>query len=104
MKKSNNKVICIIQARMNSTRLPGKVLRKISDKPMLWYILNSLQYSKTLDHIVVATTKKIDDLFTKVNSCNYLETKLSSKVNQDIINYFFNNKKNRSSKSSWKEI
>ena len=46
---------------MNSTRLPGKVLKTIFNKPMLWYILNSLQYCKTLDHIVVATTKKKSD-------------------------------------------
>ena len=38
-------------------------------------------------------TISIDDLFAKVNSYDYLKTKLSSKVNQDIINYFFNNKK-----------
>ena len=49
MNKPKNKIICIVQARMNSTRLPGKVLKKINNKPLLWYLLNSLQFSKTLE-------------------------------------------------------
>ena len=87
MKKSNNKVICIIQARMNSTRLPGKVLRKISDKPMLWYILNSLQYSKTLDHIIVATTKKkIDDQIVEL--CKKMKVSVFRGNEKNVLNRF----------------
>ena len=87
MNKSNNKIICIIQARMNSTRLPGKVLKKIDDKPLLWYLLNSLQYSKTLDHIVVATTKKkIDDQIVKL--CNKMKISTFRGNENNVLNRF----------------
>ena len=53
--------LAIIQARMSSTRLPGKVLKEISGKPMLFYCLYRLKESKTLDKIVVATSDHKDD-------------------------------------------
>lgn len=50
------KTVAIIQARMDSTRLPGKVLMEIEEKPMLWHIINRLGRVKIIDKIVVATT------------------------------------------------
>jgi spore coat polysaccharide biosynthesis protein SpsF len=48
---------CIIQARMGSTRLPGKVMMKVDDEnPVLYYVISQLQNSSLLDKIVVATT------------------------------------------------
>jgi spore coat polysaccharide biosynthesis protein SpsF len=56
------KVVAIIQARMGSTRLPGKVLKEVLDKPLLEYLLERVKRSKLIDEIVVATTlKKSDD-------------------------------------------
>jgi glutamate-1-semialdehyde 2,1-aminomutase len=49
------KVLCIIQARMGSTRLPGKILMEIEGKPMLHHELDRLSLSKLIDHVVVAT-------------------------------------------------
>ena len=40
------KITAIIQARMNSSRLPGKVLKDIVGKPMLWHIINRVKKSK----------------------------------------------------------
>ena len=51
-------VVAIVQARMGSTRLPGKVTRNISGKPMLWHLINRLKGSELVDRIVVATTDK----------------------------------------------
>jgi len=48
--------IAIIQARMGSTRLPGKVLRIINDKPMLSYLLERVSKSKKIDMLVIATS------------------------------------------------
>ncbi len=48
-------IIAIIQARMGSSRLPGKVMMDIVGKPLLWHIVNRLKYSKLINKIVVAT-------------------------------------------------
>jgi spore coat polysaccharide biosynthesis protein SpsF len=49
-------VIAIIQARMGSTRLPGKVLMEVDDRPLLAYQLDRILKSKKLDRVVVATS------------------------------------------------
>ena len=47
---------CIIQSRMGSTRLPGKVMRKINgEKSIINYFIEQLKPCKSLDDIVVAT-------------------------------------------------
>ena len=50
------KTVAIIQARMGSTRLPGKALIDIQGKPMLWHVVNRTRPVKLLDEVVVATT------------------------------------------------
>jgi spore coat polysaccharide biosynthesis protein SpsF len=53
--------IAIIEARMSSTRLPGKVLRQILAKPMLALLIERLQFARQLDGVVVATTMNPSD-------------------------------------------
>ena len=50
--------LLIIQARMGSTRLPGKILKKISNKPCLLILMERVLLAKKIDKIVIATTKK----------------------------------------------
>jgi spore coat polysaccharide biosynthesis protein SpsF len=57
----NKKVVAIIQARMGSTRLPGKVLMDIIGKPMLWHVIERVKRCKKVDSIVVATTIREED-------------------------------------------
>ena len=51
----------IIQARMGSERLPGKVMMKISKKPMLYFVINQIKQCKQIDKIIVATTTLSED-------------------------------------------
>jgi len=50
------KIGAIVQARMNSERLPGKVLHPVHGKPMLEYLVERLDHCKSLDAVVVATS------------------------------------------------
>lgn len=54
-------IVCIIQARIGSTRLPGKVLKPIFGKPMLVHQLERVKQSRLVDKVVVATTTKRED-------------------------------------------
>ena len=61
------KTLCIIQARMSSTRLPGKVLLPLAGRPMLEYQLLRVKQVRNVDKIIVATsTKPIDDQVAEV--------------------------------------
>lgn len=74
-KKQNFKIAAIIQARMGSERLPGKVLVQISGKPMIWHVVNRLRFSKKIDDIILAipNSKENDKLekFAKENKIKY---------------------------------
>ncbi len=55
-------IVAIIQARMGSTRLPGKVLKKVLGKPMLMYMIERLRFSNQIENVVIATsTSEKDD-------------------------------------------
>ena len=59
-------ITAIIQARMGSSRLPGKVLMDICGKPVLWHIVNRISKSKYIRNIVIATSDdKIDDAISR---------------------------------------
>ncbi len=55
------KVVCIVQARTGSTRLPGKVLREVRGKTLLEHLVDRLKAGKSIDRIVLATTVKASD-------------------------------------------
>lgn len=55
------KYLAIIQARMGSSRLPNKVLKELCGKPMLQHIVERVEKSKYVNHVIVATTFKEED-------------------------------------------
>jgi len=70
------KIDCIIQARMGSSRLPGKVMMKVDDEnTILDSMINQLKFCKLIDQVIIATSKKIEDdvieNFCKNKSLNY---------------------------------
>ena len=71
---------CIIQARMGSSRLPGKALMKSdSGKPLLYYVTNQLRYCSKVKNLVIATTTNQEDdeieKFANDNSVNIFRGK-----------------------------
>lgn len=55
------KVGIVIQARMTSTRLPGKVLKRVLNRPLFSYQLERLKPIHGVDFLIVATTQGAED-------------------------------------------
>lgn len=53
--------LCIIQARMSSSRFPGKVLKTVLGKPLIEYLLERVRRSKEIDKIIVAIPEDPED-------------------------------------------
>jgi len=86
------KIVALVQARMGSTRLPGKVLKPIVNKPMIELLLTRLSQSNELDEIVVAASEEVqnDKLQSVVESLGYQCTRGSEK---DVLNRFYESAK-----------
>lgn len=54
-------IVAILQARLSSSRLPGKVLKPIMGQPMLWHQLERIKRSTQIDKIIVATSDQPED-------------------------------------------
>jgi len=57
----SQRTIAILQARMGSSRLPGKVLLDIAGQPMLARVVQRVRHAHLLDEVVVATTQDSSD-------------------------------------------
>jgi|APSaa5957512535_1039671.scaffolds.fasta_scaffold21678_2 glutamate-1-semialdehyde 2,1-aminomutase len=86
------KIIALVQARMGSTRLPGKVLKKIVDKSLIELLLVRLSRSKEIDKIVVVIPDKEQDdkLQLIVESLGFQCYRGSEK---DVLNRFYESAK-----------
>ena len=82
------KVLAIVQARMGSTRLPDKVMRKVDGVTLIELLLTRLSESKAIDQIVVATSidSRNNPLVKHVNGLGY-ETFQGSE--QDVLDRFY---------------
>lgn len=58
---SRERVVLIVQARMGSTRLPGKVMKEILGRPMLSFQLERMRRCAEIDDIVVATSERPEE-------------------------------------------
>ena len=68
---SHPHVVAIIQARMGSTRLPGKTLADISGKPLLAHVIERVKAARTIQDIIIATTNQPIDqrILTTATQC-----------------------------------
>ena len=55
------KITALVQARVGSTRLPGKVLKRIVNRSVIDLLLTRLSISKKIDQIVVVTSENTRD-------------------------------------------
>jgi spore coat polysaccharide biosynthesis protein SpsF len=88
-----NKVVAIIQARLGSARLPGKVMMPILGKPMLQHIVERLRSVEAIDKVVVATSVsgKDDRLAEFCDDCSIPFYRGSE---EDVLDRFYHVAKN----------
>ena len=55
------KVLAIVQARMGSNRLPGKVMKALDGHPMIYHTVTRLQKARYVDEVILATSNKEGD-------------------------------------------
>ena len=60
-RSKSSPVTVIVQARMTSTRLPGKVLLPLAGKPVLWHVVKRAAAADQIDTVVVATSREPSD-------------------------------------------
>ena len=91
-------VSIIVQARMSSSRLPGKVLKNLNGITLLECLLKQLNYCQTIDNIFVATTtEKIDDQIVK--KCEELKIPVFRGSQKNVLNRFYECAKTHSIKN-----
>ena len=82
------KVVAIIQARLGSSRLPGKVLAEIVGQPMLWHVVNRVRKASTLDQVVVAIPHTAaDDILETFCTQDFIECFRGSE--NDVLDRYF---------------
>jgi len=91
---TNKRIGIIVQARMGSTRLPGKVMLPVEDKPVLQHIIERLKECKFAAEIIIATTnKERDDIIVDLAKANGVKYFRGSE--EDVLSrYYFAAKEN----------
>jgi glutamate-1-semialdehyde aminotransferase/spore coat polysaccharide biosynthesis protein SpsF (cytidylyltransferase family)/predicted dehydrogenase len=85
---SEGPVVAIIQARMGSSRLPGKSLAEIENRPMLWHVIQRVKRATLVDRVVVATsTAAADDAIEAMCQENGVQCYRGSE--NDVLDRFY---------------
>ncbi|KGI39719.1 cytidylyltransferase domain-containing protein [Clostridium tetani] len=82
------KVVCIVQARVGSTRLPRKVLKKICEKTVLEHDIDRLRRIKNIDEIIIATTTLEKDNAI-IEECERLKVKYFRGAEEDVLSRYY---------------
>ena len=81
-------VVAIVQARMGSTRLPGKVLMQAVGKTLLEHQIRRIQAAKSLDAMVIATTDRPEDAAI-LELCGKLGVKSYAGSAHDVLDRYY---------------
>jgi spore coat polysaccharide biosynthesis protein SpsF len=81
------KVVAIVQARMGSTRLPGKVLADIRGRSMLWRVCQRTRCATLIDQVVVATTLEPEDRQI-LDECRRMQLACFRGSTQDVLDRY----------------
>ncbi len=82
------KVVAIVQARMGSARLPGKVLTDLEGESMLARVVNRLRRARLINEVLIATTDHAgDDAIVK--ECRSLSVSVSRGDQDDVLDRYF---------------
>ncbi len=82
------KVVAIVQARMGSTRLPGKVLKDLAGETMLARVVGRLRHADRINELLVATTDRPED-DAIVDECRKLSVLVSRGDQDDVLDRYF---------------
>jgi spore coat polysaccharide biosynthesis protein SpsF len=82
------KVLIIVQARMGSTRLPGKIMKKVLDRPLLDFLVERLKRVSLADGFMIATTKNPADIKI-INYCLEGEVLCFAGSEEDVLDRYF---------------
>ena len=81
-------IYAIIQARMSSTRLPGKVMMKINGQPMISHVIRQTLCAKLIDKVVIATTTSPKDKII-VDFCKQQNLDYFRGSTDDVLDRFY---------------
>lgn len=82
------KIAAIVQARMGSTRLPGKVMKELKGESVLSHVIQRLKQAKLIDEIIIATTTDSkDDIIEKETRRNGVKVFRGSE--KDVLSRYY---------------
>ncbi|MGI0057156.1 MAG: cytidylyltransferase domain-containing protein [Nitrosarchaeum sp.] len=85
----NPKILCLVQARMSSTRLPGKVMKPLNGTPMICIIMNTLKKSKLITKsMVICSIDTKDNILVECLKKNHIEYFRGSE--KDVLSRYYN--------------
>ena len=78
----------IVQARMGSSRLPGKVMKHILGRPLLFYLIERLRRSKLIQKIIIATSTEPEDVAI-LEYAKVLGVKTFAGSKEDVLDRYY---------------
>ena len=82
------KIVAIIQARMGSSRLPGKILKDINGHTMLWHVVQRAKAVNGIHDVVVATSDKTEDTVVAA-ACKKLDVACFRGSETDVLDRYY---------------